>query len=180
MLKQALPLKINAIKFANSEMAVEACLPLLKMDRLRSVLADGSESSVVVEIAGTKDEYGDKVINLSIKGTVFVNCQTCFQDMSLDVNSSVSLAPVFNDEQAGAIPPRFEPLMMDENGQFCPTELVEDELLLCIPSANNHPKGSCKVVLEEYQVKPEAVASEKRENPFAALKDLKKNLSSKK
>jgi len=179
MLKESLPSSIQALKFSSNRMEVSAKLDASRYERVNHLLIEGEQHPVMVIFTGSENEVGEKQVDLQIKGEVKVPCQTCFKPMTVYIDSQVTLVPVFNDEQASALSSDKEPLMMDENAHFSPDIVVEDEILLSIPTANNHLQEECDVSLEQYEPEEE-IETEQKDNPFAALKDLKKNLSLKK
>ncbi len=179
MLKESLPNTIQALKFSSNQMEISAKLDPSRYERVRPLLVKDGRHEISVYFIGSVNEVGEKQILLRLQGSVEVTCQTCFNPMAVAIDSEVALVPVFNDEQAGQLVGEKEPLMLDENAHFEPSAVVEDEILLCIPTANNHTPEECDVSLVAYE--PEEIEpAPAKDNPFAALKDLKKNLSSKK
>jgi uncharacterized protein len=55
-------------------------------------------------------------------------------------------------------------------------ELIEDEVLLSLPLIPKHPEGVCKPHASSFgESENVAEASEKPQNPFNILKNMKKN-----
>ena len=91
--------------------------------------------------------------------------------MPLSINSSFELGIVWTEEQAKALPRGLDSVILGEEPlDLLP--LVEDELIIGTPYTNYHPVGECHPAGPVEYGEPE-VGEVERENPFAALKDLK-------
>ena len=67
---------------------------------------------------------------------VKVPCQWCFDGMVIALSSHSALAAVWTDEQAQALPSRYDPLITE--GETDLWRVVEDELLLSMPAFSYH------------------------------------------
>lgn len=92
--------------------------------------------------------------------------------MPVTVDSRLGLIRSERDESA--LPAGVEPLLVAEDDKLSPVDVIEDELLLALPLVPVNPDS----VLPEEVTRPpvEAISTEERpQNPFAVLRELKKN-----
>jgi len=108
-----------------------------------------------------------------------LRCQRCFERYDLAVDTSVSLALVAGIDEARALPPQYEPLMIEDR-LMRPSDLIEDELILEVPAIPRHSEGDCEPprALASGDLAPAASkqlssAGQGREHPFASLAALK-------
>jgi uncharacterized protein len=66
-----------------------------------------------------------------------------------------------------------EPLVADQH--FNLLETIEDEILLSLPLIPKHPEGFCEPHASTFGAEGGEEVSEKPENPFNILKNMKKN-----
>lgn len=99
----------------------------------------------------------------SLRGEVELVCQRCLEPLRIRVDSPVNLGVVSSIEEGDRLPEPYEPLLLGED-RISFADLVEDELLLAIPTIPRH--GHCK---------PAGMEAGKtgQSNPFAALANLK-------
>lgn len=108
-----------------------------------------------------------------------LRCQRCLERYDLIVDSRVSLALVTGLDEASALPPQYEPLMVEDR-LIRPADLVEDELVLAVPAIPRHQDGECQppsvptddgpASVEQENPSPMAVPVR---HPFASLAALK-------
>jgi len=94
--------------------------------------------------------------------------------MPLVVDAAFQLSPVSGPEEAERLPVEYEPLLLDER-LLHPMDLIEDELILAIPPAPRHAAADCGVDMADYRQEPALEAPQREENPFAALRALKRD-----
>lgn len=159
------------------ESQFEGRVPLSRMTRLRGLI-DGGDGLAEYRIDCGKDANGYAVIAGKVSAVLKLRCQRCNDALSLPVESDFALALVAGIDEASALPDDYDPLMLD--GQLARSvELIEDELILCVPAIPRHEQGSCEPPCPEY-LAPENDVTEaattvetKRPNPFAELRSLK-------
>ena len=147
-------------------------LPLSSMPRLREALLDG-EGEASFALAFDRDELRVPYVELRIDAALPLQCQRTLQRFLFPVHvvQRLGLVAAGSDEEVeeAALPPGYEALQVPEDGALRPAELVEDELILAIPVVPMAP-GS-EAVERDWPVQAD---EEVRANPFAVLKDLKK------
>ena len=94
-------------------------------------------------------------------------CQRCLEPVDIDVDATVDLALVHEDDTATQDSEEDYLELNDEGVEL--TALVEDELILALPIIAVHSEGACEAI------EPVARESEKfSESPFAVLSSLKR------
>ena len=171
-----LPKQVDIRKLIAADAEISAREPLQKFARLSTMLAktDGEEAGdVELELHLYIDEAGNKRIDGDVHADVMVLCQRCLQPMPLPIDSTFSVGVVWSDEESSRLPKYLEPYIVDEGPQDI-RDLIEDELILCVPYASYHEDENCAGEYR-HQVAEEIVEMEKEEkpNPFKVLEQLK-------
>jgi uncharacterized protein len=145
-----------------------------RMPRLSSAIAQTVEPASV-SCQFRRDEEGRYVVEVQVAMRVLVPCQRCLEDMTIDLEAHSLLAAVWNDEQAAALPARYDPLITE--GETNLWQLVEDELLLALPAYNYHRDRHCGEQTGRAMGGETAAVSasppEEKVNPFSVLAALK-------
>ncbi|MGA1691337.1 MAG: YceD family protein, partial [Sedimenticolaceae bacterium] len=115
-----------------------------------------------------------RVIESHVEGELQIICQRCLGAMPLPIDSDWQLAVVTGFQQAEQLPEEYDPLLVEED-TIVLRDLIEDELILAVPSAARHEPDQCAVQLTDYQeeVEEETEAPEASDNPFAVLAQMK-------
>ncbi|MDP5009566.1 MAG: YceD family protein [Glaciimonas sp.] len=143
-------------------------VPVSALSRLVDWTADTS-GVLRWELVGGADHLGHAQLTLSVAGTVQLECQRCLTPYAFEVASTSVLILAKDDESADAIE---EALNNEEVDVVVASEikdilqLVEDEILLEIPDSPKHEVCPDASALE-------ALKANKKESPFAVLKNLK-------
>ncbi|MFT5574642.1 MAG: hypothetical protein ACI89D_000149 [Bermanella sp.] len=170
MQRQLLPRQVDARKLTSTDVQISGFAPVSEFPRFIVGLYDDA-GEVDIEMHFFRDEAWLHRISASLATQVSVLCQRCLKSMTLSINSSFELGIVWTEEQAKALPRGLDSMILGEEVlDLLP--LVEDELIIGTPYANYHPVGECRPAgpVEYGETNRGEV---KRENPFAALKDLK-------
>ncbi|MBC7988916.1 MAG: DUF177 domain-containing protein [Luteimonas sp.] len=165
---------VDAWRMVTARRGFEGRLPLSSMSRLRDVLSDGEgEARFVLEF--DRDALQIPYVELRIEAELPLICQRTLQRFLQPVQVVQRLGLLRADsssveaDEAG-LPEGYEPLLVAEDGELRPVELVEDELILAVPLVPVSPGSES---LE--QDWPPSPQEEARANPFSALAALKKN-----
>ena len=100
-----------------------------------------------------------------VEATLWQTCQRCLQDVAIPVDSDFKLVLVQGLDEAEALSEEFDPLMTAKEIDLL--DLLEEELLLCLPVVARHEE--CRTG----QYDDEPVSAEPLENPFRVLQKLK-------
>ena len=155
----------------------EGTVALAVLPRLAPLLTS-SEGEAAFVLAFDTDAERRPVVSVSVAARLAVRCQRCLQPMMVDVDSTSRLAVVSGPDQAERLPDELEPLLV-EDGNLELRSLIEDELILAVPSAPLHAPVECEVDLNElnrFDGDDSAQSDDVRESPFAALAKLKNDL----
>ncbi len=108
-------------------------------------------------------------VDLSIDTALPLTCQRSLQRFLLPVSIKQRLGLIRNEDEESALPEEYEALLVPEDGQLRPLDLVEDELVLAVPVVPLSPEG--EAVNRDWAPTEE---EQSKANPFAALAALKK------
>lgn len=154
-------------QFCRKTQQCEGRIKVADLERL-SVACASKSGELQWTVAGKITPSGHPQLDLTVKGRIDLMCQRCLEAFSFDLDSKAAIILAGSEEEADEI----EDALEDDD----PTEvivggektdilvLVEDEVLLTIPLSPRH------------DICPDTsrlVFGEKRESPFAVLKNLK-------
>lgn len=163
------PEVVDAWRMVAAGRVFEGRLPLSGMPRLRDALLDG-EGEVEFALGFGRDALQVPYAELRIEAALPLLCQRTLQRFMHPVRIEQRLGLIRDEADEAALPPGYEALLLAEDGQLRPAELVEDELILAVPLVPVAP-GSESVERDW----PVPADEEKRANPFSALAELKKH-----
>lgn len=171
MLEERLPVHIDPFRFAEQRRLVAGRLPVVAMERLVQSL-DSSEGDVGVELEFGIDQEGIRFVSGRLRAVLSLVCQGCLEPMEYPVDTRVQLAFASSEAEAKRLPGRYEPLLVDPDGQLFLKDVIEDELILALPIIARHAEDECAAEGAGSVGKDEGEAGP-RENPFAVLARLK-------
>lgn len=174
MIKVKLPIELDPVRAAKRNLDYDGIVESKNLKRLQGACL--SVNPVVdVKLHCAIDPQGLATIRGEAQTDVRVECQRCNGDLELPLQVQFTYSPVFNDEQAEALPESYEPLELNENGEINVHKLLEDELIVAMPLIAKHPMAEC-AVKSDVQTFGEIPAYEEqaKPNPFAVLESLKK------
>ena len=167
-----LPKKADPRKLAEREAQITGIAEVSAMPRLASFLCS-EQGEVDVTLSFAVDEQHLRTVKGKAKGQVLMTCQRCLEPVSVDVRADVNLAVVLNDEQAKNLPRYYDPLLVeDDDVELLP--IVEDELILSLPSVPMHEDCSVKTSWGDSGT---VRLQQEKPNPFSVLASLKDKTS---
>lgn len=172
MSKLPLPERVDPLRLANRDGALQGVLGLEAMPRLREAV-ESMDHPVQVGIRFVR-EYGRIRVEGEVQAQVELLCQRCLQPVSFAVETTFRVVPVADMDEACAMDSEVEPVLL-ENGLLAVHDLVEEEILLTLPAVPVHEQGACALRpgREFTAGEVEAARKEERGNPFAVLGCLK-------
>lgn len=173
VMSDRLPIYIDPLQLADKRGELTGLLPLKGLDRLGEFLLN-DEGAVSVRLFFAREGRVPKIEG-QLKAVLQLQCQNCLQPVEWPVDIEVRLGIVTSIEQADRLPEGYEPLMIEE-GKLVLKDIIEDELLLVIPTFPKH-QHNCfiqKPGFEEPDV-PENNLQSPSKNPFSILAKLKKS-----
>lgn len=172
MSDEPLPTSLDVRKAAARSVEISGVIRLDSLVRFSPLLAD-NDGFVKAKLRFWKDEEERYLVEVSVAATVAVICQRCLQPMEETITSGNTLAIVWNDAQAVALPKALEPLVIEDT--VCNLHnVVEDELILACKPFSYHDTPECHSETQQFfddDVVGEPVAE--RANPFEVLAQLK-------
>ena len=147
----------------------EGTFPLAAFPRLRGSLVD-AEGECRFTLEFGRDAMNQAFVEVRAEADLPLQCQRTLERYLQPVKVMQQLGLITSEAQESALPEGMEPLLVPENGELRPIDLVEDELILALPVVPINPESSM----------PDAVwplDDEEKPNPFtvlSALKDHKK------
>jgi uncharacterized protein len=152
-------------------------LPRVAEETSSIELDDGFHWQVKTHFADSPGSAPQQILELAIKGRLHMVCQGCLQDCGLDLAQDSRFLMVATEDEADAFPmedDQLEPLVASQH--FDLLGLIEDEILLSLPLIPKHPEGTCQARTTSFGGDKSAEdVSEKPQNPFNILKNMKKN-----
>ncbi len=143
--------------------------PLSEMTRLQGLLAD-TEGQCCYALEFDRDSVLQVAyVDLTIDTELPLICQRTMQRFLLPVSIKQRLGLIRNEDEESALPEEYEALLVPEDGNLRPLDLVEDELVLAVPVVALAP-GS-EAVERDFSATEDELS---KASPFAALAALKK------
>ena len=164
-----LPAVLDAWRMVSARRCFEGTVPLASFKRLRTSLVD-TEGDVRFTLEFGHDAMNQAFVEVRAEADLPLQCQRTLERYLQPVRVMQQLGLITSEAQEDALPEGMEPLLVPENAELRPLDLVEDELILALPVVPINPDSSL----------PEAVwplEDDDKPNPFgvlAALKDHKK------
>jgi len=115
---------------------------VVDMPRIRPML-NSDEAVINGSFEFDVDEEGVHFLSGRIRARLELRCQRCLGELDLEVDTRVRLGIVRSLEEANDLPERYEPVIVEDT-RFSLLELIEDELLLALPSVPLHGYTECR------------------------------------
>ncbi|MGH8033390.1 MAG: YceD family protein [Luteimonas sp.] len=163
------PELLDAWRMVAARRVFEGRLPLAAMPRLADQLVD-CDGEVAFALEFDRDALTVAYVELRIDTALPLQCQRSLQRFLYPVRIVQRLGLIRDEADDAALPEGYEALLLAEDGELRPAELIEDELILAIPVVPVMP-GSDAVQRDW----PVTADEETRANPFSALAVLKKH-----
>lgn len=172
-----LPHQIDPFRLAEAGTHLSGRLPLRQFKRLADVLSD-TRGELTVELEFDVDELGVPVVIGSLRANLMLICQRCLEAFAYPVDTRIALAWVRSEQDAGKLPLRYEPCVVEETPLQL-NDMIEDELLLALPQIPMHEESVCPAskLLRQTASDDEADEAEHKDSPFSVLAKLKQDES---
>jgi uncharacterized protein len=151
---------INNLEFAKNQLELNDHLVTAQLPRLAEMLVNQEKSQVQFQLLGTGKQFRQPSLHLNIKASLAVICQRCLDEMVVDLN--LNLNYLISNTEISEAEESDEIDWLEESHEMDVCELIEDELLLALPTAPTHAHDCSKL----------STQSGDKPNPFAALKGL--------
>ena len=173
MQKVKLPHQVEPVKSALKRSDYEGVIATKDMARLMGSVVS-SDEWVEVKVQFEKDAQGLTVFHGTLDTAVVLLCQRCNEAFDCPLHVDFCFSPVQGQQAAEALPEAYDPVEVGDHGEVSLLQLFEDELILSLPIVPFHAEEVCTVTSDDMQfgeIEPE----QKQPNPFAVLKELKRD-----
>jgi len=163
------PELLDAWRMVAAHRRFDGRVPLSGLERLQGLVADTEGECAYALEFGRDEALQVPYVELTIETALPLTCQRSMQRFLLPVSLVQRLGLIRDEDEEQALPPDYEALLVPEDGNLRPLDLVEDELVLAVPVVPLAP-GS-EAVERDFSATSEELD---KVNPFAALAALKK------
>ncbi|MBT1065036.1 23S rRNA accumulation protein YceD [Bowmanella sp. Y26] len=173
MQKVKLPKQLDPVKSAMKRSEYFGVMVPKDMVRLQQAVAEANQD-IEIEVRFNKDAQGLTFFEGYLATEVSLICQRCHGTFAHHLDVSFCFSPIKPDQDTDEIPEAYEPVEVNDHGEVNLLQLFEDELILALPIVAFHAEKDCKVSEDEMSygvIEPVA----ERPNPFAVLKELKRD-----
>jgi DUF177 domain-containing protein len=130
---------LNVGPLADEQADVRLSIPLADFPRVQPRL--GATVGTISGRVRFRREGALAVAAVEVSGAVPMVCQRCLALMSWPIDGSALVALIEAESQADAVPEHLEPVWAPQ-GRVSLRDLVEEELLLCLPIVALHAQAS--------------------------------------
>lgn len=146
----------------------EGSVALASMSRLRDSLA-ATGGSVSYEIEFGKDELGIANLWIRAQADLSLLCQRSLEPFDFPVRIDTRLGLIEEESEEAGLPPGYDPLLVEKNGQLRLADVIEDELILALPVVPLKPG----VEPVERTWRGDEAEEPDASNPFSVLQKMK-------
>ena len=175
---QRLPVEVDPFKLVEQGRLFSGRIPQQDFSRLQELLYSSNDNEndklVEVELEFTRTDTRLPLIKGHIKADLHMVCNRCLDATELKIDSPLEVVLVSSDEQAERLQEGFDIWLVEDQTLFL-RDFIEDEILLAMPIVITHDDCEPAKALIEALPGDEDLDETQKENPFAALKDLKLN-----
>jgi uncharacterized protein len=151
-------------------------LPRLAKEASVVLKGDGFEWEIQSCFEDSPGSEPLQTLNLGLKGRIHLICQRCLLDCAVDLAEKRRFVLLATEDLADDYPIEDEDCeALVASQHFNLLETIEDEVLLSLPLIPKHPESFCEPHALSFGDEEEEGPSEKPENPFNILKNMKKN-----
>lgn len=173
MQKVKLPQTLDPVKSAMKRSDYAGVIASKDLVRLMDAVQQCNEF-VDVKVKFDKDAQGLVFFHGSMSTDVTLSCQRCNGELAHPISIEFCFSPVQGMDDTDEIPEAYEPIEVNEYGEIDLFQLLEDELILALPIVPLHAEELC-TVKEDDMTFGQIAEEDTRENPFAVLKELKRD-----
>lgn len=140
---------IDSLEFARAEQQLRGSVDVAALKRLEDVLYD-SRGRLDYALQGSFDERNRPQIEVSVQGSLHLQCQRCLGLLEYEVGVSSVLLVLAREEQADeTLEDPDAPDAIEPDPALAVVDLVEEEVLLSLPLAPRHEDGACESRLKD-------------------------------
>jgi uncharacterized protein len=158
------PELLKLFNFARKELIFSGEYQIRDFPELKKI-ASNKTDKVKVALSFSFENDRTPCLNGVISLGIALSCQRCLEDIILDLKVEFNLGFVKNENQGAGLDSRFE-LYVTEDEELSTIALISDEVLLAIPMVPLHD-FDCATYKDTEQV-----VEQKKQNPFAILRNI--------
>jgi uncharacterized protein len=167
-----LPELIDPLLLADRNASIEGGLPISSFDRLADMLSNDDGNVAIKLFFGRTGKWA--TVEGEISAVLALKCQRCLESVEWPVSSNIKLGVVSSSILVDKLPDGYEPLLLIDEDKIPLKNIIEDELLLCLPDTPKHEVDcSAPKIPNEIPVPLSKSPKTSTENPFSILADLK-------
>lgn len=180
-----LPVEVNPFRLVEQRKILSGGISQLRMSRIQDLLCDDKDDTaeVKVKLAFDRTEIGLPCITGEMEAQLDLSCQRCLSKLPYSLSSTIQVIFVMTDEQAERAQSEGYDTYLVEDERLFLQDFIEDELLLALPLSTMHEDCDAgrpyieglpgDEVVNEIHNETDLAEEGEKENPFAALKNLK-------
>lgn len=178
MSDSSIPAYADTRKIFLAQENISGNLSLERLPRFSKSLSD-SEGSVQIDLRFTLSDAKERLISGSLEARVNIFCQRCLKPLAIELMDDINLALVRDEQAAKQLNPELDPWICEDH-RLDLAELVEEQLILCMPLVSFHESGDClqRRNFVAGEIEDDSHTAESKESPFAILRTLKESDSS--
>ncbi len=169
-----LPVEVDPFRLAEARRLLEGDIPLAQMKRLLPLLAQ-ADGAIHLSLEFGVDSMGLANMTGTAQADLQLLCQRCLEPMAWPLELNLALAFIRPEVDEAGIPGPYEPYVV-EAVPLRLSDMIEDEVILALPSIPRHELADCPASEWLQGDKPAdtdtAAEDEQRQNPFSALAEL--------
>ncbi len=136
---------IDALDFARNARTHHGKIAVSELLRLQDYLTD-DPGSLQYGIAGALDEEGKSVLRIEIHGSINLRCQRCLGTLVHVLGITASLLLAKDETELSRLDEDEAVDCILAGDDLDILTLIEDELILSLPSSPRHGEGECAIV----------------------------------
>jgi uncharacterized protein len=173
--QQRLPVEVDPYRMAELGRQYSGQIEIGSMKRLLPLL-ESAKGQVDVELHFDIDETGTKYLQGYLRADLELMCQRCLESMEFPLNTEFRLALIKSDSEAERLSGTYEPLVVETTPLYI-QDVLEDEILLSLPTIPMHEPGACSIqpLMKQTELAEQHDEETEKTNPFAVLEKLKKD-----
>ena len=174
MSETQIPAYVDTRKVFLQHEELTGTVSLQSLPRFKESLAN-DQGIVEIALYFSVNDSKQRIIKGSISAQVEVACQRCLEPLAIYLKDDISLVLLEEESAATNLDPELDPWICNEF-KLVLTEVVDEQLMLCMPIVNYHETRDCLEQLEYKRTELSTNSSSQaslKESPFSVLKSLK-------
>lgn len=173
MSPEPLPRYLDTQRLSRAQAVLRGTVGSEALPRLKSSVVSMTEQALA-ELRFGMDTARRPTVSGSAKTQIELTCQRCLQTFAQPLEAEFDLVVVQSEAEAELLDAGLEPVLSPD-ALISTAALVEDELILALSIVAAHPDNEACGLDTGRGESAEETPAEQQPNPFAVLKNLKRN-----